>query len=131
PCVARCPREDEPERVMAGMSRERWQAVSPHLERALELSEENRKAWLESLRADLPRVAEDLEALLAAQGSSDAEAFLDSPPERPTASLAGQVVGAYTLMAPIGQGGMGSVWLARRSDGRFEGEAAVKLLNTS
>ena len=26
---------------------------------------------------------------------------------------------------------MGSVWLARRSDGRFEGHAAVKLLNVS
>ena len=30
-------------------------------------------------------------------------------------------VGAYTLISPIGQGGMGSVWLAERSDGRFEG----------
>src|SRR5262249_1707817 len=29
------------------------------------------------------------------------------------------------------QGGMGSVWLADRSDGRFEGLAAVKLLNAS
>jgi serine/threonine-protein kinase len=31
----------------------------------------------------------------------------------------------------IGQGGMGSVWSARRSDGRFEGTAAIKLLNLS
>ena len=38
-------------------------------------------------------------------------------------------VGAYTLVSLIGQGGMGSVWLARRSDGRFEGQVAVKLLN--
>src|SRR5262249_38449295 len=29
----------------------------------------------------------------------------------------------------IGQGGMGTVWVARRSDGRFEGRAAVKFLN--
>ena len=40
---------------------------------------------------------------------------------RPPRSLAGQAFGAYTLGAPIGHGGMGSVWLARRSDGRFEG----------
>ena len=32
-------------------------------------------------------------------------------------------------VSPIGQGGMGSVWLAERCDGRFEGRAAVKLLN--
>ena len=34
-------------------------------------------------------------------------------------------------MSLIGQGGMGNVWLARRDDGRFEGRAAVKLLNAS
>src|SRR5262249_45658780 len=47
------------------------------------------------------------------------------------ATLAGQTVGAYELVSQIGQGGMGNVWLARRSDGRFEGHAAVKLLNAS
>ena len=44
-------------------------------------------------------------------------------------TLAGMVVGSYTLERPIGQGGMGSVWLARRSDGRYEGQAAIKFLN--
>jgi serine/threonine-protein kinase len=44
-------------------------------------------------------------------------------------SLAGLQLGAYTLARPLGQGGMGSAWLARRSDGRFEGVVAVKLMN--
>ena len=43
--------------------------------------------------------------------------------------MAGQIIGAYRLLSLIGQGGMGSVWLAERCDGRFEGRAAVKLLN--
>ena len=43
--------------------------------------------------------------------------------------LAGQTLGPYTLISQIGQGGMGSVWLARRSDGRFERQAAVKFVN--
>jgi serine/threonine-protein kinase len=38
-------------------------------------------------------------------------------------------LGAYTIEAPLGHGGMGTVWLARRTDGRFEGKAAVKILN--
>ena len=37
--------------------------------------------------------------------------------------------GAYTLDRTLGFGGMGTVWLAHRSDGRFEGQVAVKLLN--
>ncbi|MGB8913271.1 MAG: serine/threonine-protein kinase, partial [Candidatus Sulfotelmatobacter sp.] len=43
--------------------------------------------------------------------------------------LAGQTLGPYTLISQIGQGGMGSVWLARRSDGRFERQAAVKFVS--
>ena len=42
---------------------------------------------------------------------------------------AGRRIGAYTLVSPIGHGGMGTVWLAERSDGRFDGNVAIKLLN--
>ncbi len=52
------------------------------------------------------------------------------PPAPPVAAtLAGRRLGAYTLVEAIGAGGMGSVWRARRSDGRYEGDVAVKLLN--
>jgi serine/threonine protein kinase len=56
--------------------------------------------------------------------------FLGQPPiVMSKASLEGQPFGAYTLDMALGHGGMGSVWLAHRSDGRFEGPAAVKLLS--
>src|SRR5262249_14673526 len=78
-------------------------------------------------------VADAVEALFAARSLASREGFLDwaVAPPKPGASLAGQAFGAYTLVSLIGQGGMGSVWLARRSDGRFEGAAAVKLLNAN
>src|SRR5215470_6309030 len=57
--------------------------------------------------------------------------IVSSHPDQLLASLAGQTVGAYTLESQIGHGGMGSVWLARRNDGRFERRAAIKLLNAN
>ena len=86
---------------------------------------------LAALEAETPGAARDLRDLLAAHASSDGERFLEAPPELPEASLEGLRLGAWTLVSSIGHGGMGSVWLARRSDGRFEGTAAVKLLNAS
>ena len=64
---------------------------------------------------------------------SAARASSKGAPPAPAAPppLDGQKVGDWTLMSLIGQGGMGNVWLARRDDGRFEGRAAVKLLNAS
>ncbi len=114
-------------------SRDRWQVVSPCLDRALEIPENERGAWLEELRAEEQDLAAEVEGLLEERRALNREGFLEGEALKPPApaSLAGQTIGAYTLISPIGQGGMGSVWLARRSDGRFEGQAAVKLLNVS
>src|SRR5512132_1822593 len=118
---------------MSFLSSERWQFVSPYLDRALEMVVEERAAWLASLRAEDPALAAELEALLKERSALSREGFLRETALHPpaSASLSGQTVGAYTLLSLIGQGGMGSVWLAKRSDGRFEGQAAVKLLNAS
>lgn len=109
-----------------------WQALSPLLDRVLEIPQEERAAWLARLRADDPGRAAEIEALLEASRAAGVERFLEDPPIAPRpATLAGQVLGAYTLEAPLGHGGMGSVWLARRSDGRFEGKVAIKFLNAA
>jgi serine/threonine-protein kinase len=115
------------------LSRERWRALMPHLDRALEMGPDERVAWLHSLHAHDPTLAADVETLLAEHDSLSREGFLegDTPALLARGSAAGQQVGAYELLSPIGQGGMGSVWLARRCDGRFEGLAAVKLLHAS
>ncbi|MGH7710601.1 MAG: protein kinase domain-containing protein, partial [Gemmatimonadaceae bacterium] len=111
---------------MAVIDRERWRNLEPLVDRALELAADERAAWLDELRVQSPDVAEALAALLAQEDVADRRGFLTTPVQP---SLAGLTLGAYTLERPIGQGGMGSVWLARRSDGRFEGHAAVKLMN--
>ena len=40
---------------------------------------------------------------------------------------AGQAVGPYRLISPLGAGGMAEVWLARRDDGAFKRDVALKL----
>jgi serine/threonine protein kinase len=97
----------------------------------LELASEERVAWLNELCANQPQAAADLQLLLAQLQTLDRKGFLENEPviSLKHTSLTGQTLGAYTVEAPIGFGGMGSVWLARRSDGRFEGNVAIKLLS--
>jgi serine/threonine-protein kinase len=112
---------------------ERWKALSPYLDEVLEIATGQRDPWLTALAQREPSIAADLRILLAEYQDLDRAGFLAGTASQPprTSSLEGQVVGAYTLVSSIGAGGMGSVWLARRSDGRFEGSAAVKLLDAS
>jgi serine/threonine protein kinase/tetratricopeptide (TPR) repeat protein len=113
---------------------ERWQVVSPLLDVALELSADERVEWLASLRDKDPALALEIDGLLEEARALDSKGFLAHGPALsmvPPATLVGQLVGAYTLEGPLGQGGMGSVWLAHRSDGRFEGKVAIKFLNTA
>ena len=112
---------------------ERWRAISPLLDEALDLSADERHSWIAKLRAENPALAVDVETLLGDRDALEHSNFLDGAAvaiDQP-APLAGTRVGAYTLVAPLGRGGMGTVWLAERSDGRFTRKAAVKLLHAS
>ena len=109
----------------------RWKELSPLLDQVLELRGAARAAWLAELRAAQPAVAAELQAMLEELQTLDDEGFLEGDASRVLSqpTLTGQTIGSYTLESQIGHGGMGSVWLARRSDGRFEGKVAFKLLN--
>jgi len=119
---------------MPPLSAERWRVLSPYLDEALDMPTRDRGAWLAAIFARDAALAGDLQKLLAEQHLIQESKFLEEPVSRaarpaPAPSLAGHTIGAYRLLSPIGQGGMGSVWLAERCDGRFEGRVAVKLLN--
>lgn len=108
--------------------RNSWPILEPLLDFALDLASVEREPWLAELSARSPDLAAELRALMAEDAKADLDGFLSDPRDL---SLAGHQLGAYQLERPLGQGGMGSVWLARRADGHFEGTAAVKLLHLS
>ncbi|HEX6807602.1 MAG TPA: serine/threonine-protein kinase [Gemmatimonadaceae bacterium] len=108
------------------MDRERWKLIEPLLDHALDLPDAERDVWLSELSISSPEMAVELTSLLSGDALADRTGFMAEPV---AVTLEGLELGAYTLVEPIGQGGMGTVWLARRTDGRFEGRAAVKLLN--
>ena len=116
---------------MSTLDPDQWRAVSPYLDQALALPEEERAAWLASLGEQDPELAGHLQTLLAEHRALAEKRFLEQGPAPPLREpgLAGQTIGAYTLVSLLGQGGMSSVWLAARSDGRFERQAAVKFLS--
>jgi tetratricopeptide (TPR) repeat protein/tRNA A-37 threonylcarbamoyl transferase component Bud32 len=118
---------------MSAFGPEQWRSLSPYLDKVLEISPNDRATWLEMLRQQNPTVATDLQTLLKEYQALVDEGFLQTDAAARPISVAApeQTVGAYRLESRIGQGGMGTVWLARRSDGRFEGRAAVKFLNAS
>ncbi len=116
---------------MAGIAKTRWLVLSPLLDELLDADPAPRAARLAQIRTQDRGLGEELAELLAQQTDVETAHFLEgSALELPgTPTLVEKVVGNYTLEKELGQGGMGSVWLARRSDGRFEGYAAVKFLN--
>ena len=101
----------------------------PYLDRALEMADDERGAGSRPARRG-PGWRRGRGAARRATRSQPEGSSRRAP--RPPARVARRPdVGAYTLIEPIGQGGMGSVWLARRERRPLRGRAAVKLLNAS
>jgi tRNA A-37 threonylcarbamoyl transferase component Bud32 len=98
-----------------------------------DLTPEQRQAYFAAheIPAELRREVESLlefdtvaPATLAARVSAAAESFLTSEP----APDAGGRCGPYTLVRLLGRGGMGTVFLARRTDGEVDQQVAIKFV---
>lgn len=121
---------------MKPVTPEQWPSISAFLDQALELEEPERAQWLAQLAQSDPTTAALLSRVLTEREQQGFSQFLAGPTPIPLddiqhATLIGRQIGAYLIEAEIGRGGMGSVWRARRADGRYEGTVAVKFVHAA
>lgn len=124
------------------MQPERWKLVEQILEEALECAPQEREAYLERACAgddDLKKEVGTLIHSYEEAGNFIEEPILPSPLAtrhsdtyhtstglRPT--MSGRYINAYQLVNEIGRGGMGTVYLAVRTDLPEEKRVAIKLI---
>jgi eukaryotic-like serine/threonine-protein kinase len=122
------------------MTPDRWQRVQEVLAEAAELEGSSRSAFLdETCRGD-PELRKEVESLLSSLESASV-GFLESPaidavrelslatPGPASPSLArGTRLGPYEILALLGSGGMGHVYLAARADEQYQKRVAIKVV---
>ena len=114
------------------MTSQQWEQVKDFFEAALELSPSERGAFLARSCSHDDGVRQEVESLLAAhERDSD---FMSEPvghliPDDKPILVSGQRLEHYEVIAPLGKGGMGQVYLA--VDTRLRRKVAIKLLPAS
>jgi len=109
------------------LSREQLARMSRLLDEVIDADEAGRRAWLQALPPEHQDVEPALrQSLLAPDGADDALALLPAIGAL-RGARAGDLVGPYRLVRPLGAGGMAEVWLAQRADGAFRREVALKM----
>ncbi|MEZ5424680.1 MAG: serine/threonine-protein kinase [Pyrinomonadaceae bacterium] len=115
------------------METEDWKKIKQILDEALEIPPTERRRYLDALKLEA-EIREEVESLLSFEITADrlmpltalelSKDFFEGS-ENP---LIGRKIGVYEIIRELGYGGMGAVYLAERTDEKFEQKVAVKML---
>lgn len=125
------------------MDKKTWLKIEKITDQALTLAAEERALFIQKKCKGDPALEHEVKSLI--HSITDSEGWLEDPgnfvkhifddlPDQlsvlqSTKSLLGKKIGAYTIIEEIGKGGMGTVFLAKRTDGVFDHKVAIKLIN--
>jgi eukaryotic-like serine/threonine-protein kinase len=109
----------------------RWLRIEHLFYAALELEEDGRAGFLDEACGEDTELRKEVESLL--HSSEQTMRFLQEPVLQAArqmsaeeGELSGKRIGAYQLLRPVGEGGMGKVYLAARADDLYRKEVAIK-----
>ncbi len=112
---------------------DQFHRLSELFDEFVDLGDGAREAALQELKEDDPELATELRRLIVSDAIvtaddvlADAVAVEASAFHRP--DVTGHELGSWRILRAIGEGGMGTVYLAERADGAYEALAAVKLV---
>lgn len=117
------------------MNPTRWSKISEIVEEALQKPVHEREAYINLVCGNDFELQKEIDSLLSYQVT---ETDLFEKPQfghlsaednsSPIKNFIGQQIGKYKITKPLGEGGMGAVFLGERADGEFEQKVAIKLL---
>ena len=114
------------------MNKVDWRDVEGVLAAVMNLPATERSARLTQMCGDRLELRAEVESLLAAHEKAvsflEVDTQIDSNAAAQLCSLEGKALGPYRLLGILGAGGMGTVYRAERTDGRFQKQVAIKVM---
>ena len=124
------------------MEQQQWQKINRIVDTALDLDRENRATYIinecqdEDLREKVIELLDSIEQSETEQFLEGTQAYpqnlardlSDADQLRDSSAMIGKTVGRYEITKLIGHGGMGSVFKAKRADGSYDRQVAIKIL---
>jgi len=109
-----------------------WATLSNLLDQALDLGPDERTSWLEELAPEHDALRPRLVRLLSPAGDARGSGGLETIPKFDESAVAPDTeppdtIGPYRILRKVADGGMGTVWLAHRTDLMVNRLVALKL----
>ena len=113
------------------MESEHYPRIRELFDATMSQAPEDRTAFLEAQCMGEPELRDVVQRLLIAHAQADnvVGRGAEFPGGDYGAHLEGQRIGPYEVLRELGQGGMGTVYLARRADEVFRKEVALKVVH--